>query len=285
MGSLPETLSGFKESQVENMRLTFSFDAQLEFTDSGCEAMPKDIERLVVCRDRLENYLEVDLADIGVSGGEIWITVSGGKVRLNTTFSILPEITKELVERILDDTVAQLDDGMGEGGFEFFYEGDLLVVRVLTEGTIGIDISEDIVPPPVPSSIAISARDGDTASLVASIEADGGNIDKVHQGCTGLHYAISNGQTEAIRILLQNGADPNPTDLMETSPLEVCALSNDLDDEQSRAIALLLLEAGADPNHVGADGETARSYAEVRNKERMAAVIKGASRRALNGNP
>ena len=113
----------------------------------------------------------------------------------------------------------------------------------------------------------------------------GENIDKVHQGCTGLHYAISNGQTEAIRILLQNGADPNPTDLMETSPLEVCALSNDLDDEQSRAIALLLLEAGADPNHVGADGETARSYAEVRNKERMAAVIKGASRRALNGNP
>ena len=65
---------------------------------------------------------------------------------------------------------------------------------------------------------------------------------------TPLHYAALYGSTEATRILLEAGADPNARTLAQATPLMFAAYSL----EKSR----LLVEKGADVNAKAKDGTT-----------------------------
>ena len=154
----------------------------------------------------MENYLDQDLADLGVVGGEIRVVATNGTARLKVVFWLPGSATDELVERLRADTVAQLDDGVGEGGFQFNADGTKLLVAAATKEPVDVEAVDDERVTRLPSRIAIAARDGDLASLAVAIKDDAGGIDRLHQGYSGLHLAILNGYGEAVRMLLAAGA-------------------------------------------------------------------------------
>jgi hypothetical protein len=178
-----------------------------------------------------------------------------------------------LVSSLRAYTVSQLADGVGEGGFPFDFAGKRCLVIADTEVSGTVDVKDDGRHITEPPRIAMAARDGDLPRMVTEIEAAPGTIDRLHQGCTALHLAILYGHRDAIPLLLAADANPNVLDAQGNTPLETCALSNHLDDVQSRDVARLLLNAGANPLHRAPDGECARSYAESRRKSLLAAIL------------
>lgn len=67
--------------------------------------------------------------------------------------------------------------------------------------------------------------------------------------------AVLNGNTDAIKGMLANGADINAADNDGTTPLHLAAM------DLQPAVAQMLLECGADPNARESDGRTALRYA------------------------
>ncbi|HSR52867.1 MAG TPA: PQQ-binding-like beta-propeller repeat protein [Acidobacteriota bacterium] len=86
-----------------------------------------------------------------------------------------------------------------------------------------------------------AARQGDVAELERLLD-EGADINAVTRyNSTALHFAADKGHLEAVRFLLEKGADTNITDsFYQTTPL-TWALSKGHDD-----IALLLIEKGAE---------------------------------------
>jgi ankyrin repeat protein len=70
-------------------------------------------------------------------------------------------------------------------------------------------------------------------------------------GLSALHFAAREGQIDAIRALIEGGANTNtPSGADQTSPITTALINGHID------IARLLLDHGADPNLANADGLT-----------------------------
>lgn len=255
------------------MRVTFSFPAMLNDADTGKPATLPPVERLTVCDDRVDKYLPTELADAGVSGGEVSVTVVFEDIRLNVTFWVPQSFSDMLLERLRNDTVTQLKDGIGESGFVFEHMGQTLVVEAETEGVGEPEIIDDgkvVRPPP---QAAIAARDGDSEAVASACEREPRRVNELYQGYSALHYAILSGRVAIVKLLLSKGANPNLRDHMQMTPLMLCAVANRVSDDDSREISISLLQAGADKTHATDSGETAKAYAEVRGKSAMAAIL------------
>ena len=83
----------------------------------------------------------------------------------------------------------------------------------------------------------------DGPKVLSSIEQIG-----VQGGFSPLHYAVRNGNAEAMRVLLDGGADLNLQSGDQSSPLLLATINGNYD------LARTLLEAGADPNLLSDDG-------------------------------
>lgn len=256
------------------MRVCFTFPARIIDAVSGAESPAlKSLPSFKATDVDLDNYLDAEVADCGVLGGEVHVNLENGLPTLDVVYWCPDVPTNQLIESLRTYTIAQLEDGIGEGGFEREINGKRRLIVADTEESGSVEVSDDgrhILGPP---RIAIAARDRDLSRLATAIEADPQAIDRLHQGCTALHLAILFGQMEAIRQLLAAGANPNLIDAQGVTPLEACALSNALDDEQSRDTAQLLLDAGGNPNHSAPNGESAKSYAESRGKKMLTAIL------------
>ncbi len=83
----------------------------------------------------------------------------------------------------------------------------------------------------------------DGPKVLSSIEQIG-----VQGGFSPLHYAVRNGNAEAMQVLLDGGADINLQSGDQSSPLLLATINGNYD------LARTLLEAGADPNLLSDDG-------------------------------
>jgi hypothetical protein len=106
------------------------------------------------------------------------------------------------------------------------------------------------------TSLTGAARQGDI-SLMKTLISSGANVNNIDsaplpfmKSMPPLHAAIEAGKVEAVKLLLDSGANPNIRGKNEYTPLFVASVSNQL------AIAKLLIEKGADVNAKSKYNET-----------------------------
>lgn len=256
------------------MRLTFYYSCTiLDAVSGGILQLPHSLHGVVVTQDRLADYLDSELADAGVIGGEIRLDVNRRRCQFAVVYWIPESFLGEHIERLESYTSAQFDDGIGEDGFPVEVSGTSASALADTEAEVSRELVDDGHPVPTPSSIAISARNGDRSTLKNELSVVNAAIDGTHQGYTGLHLSILHGHVECAELLMERGADPNCQDPQGATALHLVAVSSALDDDQSCFLTEVLLASGAESQLVDSTGETAKSLATARDKKKMAALL------------
>ncbi len=235
-------------------------------------AIPAGLDRWTFDGFPLDAYLDESLADLGLVDGSIRAEAREGAAAIVFEFHAPGPLDDDAMTALAEFAAEQMSEGIGEDGFELELDGRAWLL-VPVEGPVEVEQEDDGRHVPPPSAVAIAARDGDLDGLRLAVSRDGADLDATHQGFTGLHLAIIYGQPEAALLLLAEGADPGKPDPSGDAPLDSCALSDSLDDEDSARVAEALIAAGADPNRVGSTGGSPRVIAELRGKPKLAAVL------------
>ncbi|MCL7032573.1 hypothetical protein MKW94_023718, partial [Papaver nudicaule] len=119
-------------------------------------------------------------------------------------------------------------------------EGHLDTVRYLLENGANADASNDANYTP----LRCAAETGDT-KIITLLLSRGARVDIASRSGTALQEAAFNGHRDAVKVLLDRGANPNAASGQCTHRPLVLAIS-----AKSWECVEPLLEAGADPNAV-----------------------------------
>ena len=131
--------------------------------------------------------------------------------------------------------------------------------------------ARELLPPDDELTVFEAAAFGRTEQLGRILDDDPDQARALSDdGFTALHLAIFGGQEDAMRLLLERGADPNvvsTSDIAKVPPLGTAAFV------RSVPLARLLLERGADPNGRGEGGFTALHSAAQNEDEELARLL------------
>jgi len=105
------------------------------------------------------------------------------------------------------------------------------------------------------------------AAIEGLIKSEGGIDTKNANGQTALHVASGAGKSDAVDLLLRNGASPSATDSDGKTPLMIAAERGHL------GVVMRLLEVGASVSATDRNGKTALALAESAKKEACAREI------------
>jgi ankyrin repeat protein len=164
------------------------------------------------------------------------------------------------LRRLLDENPRLLeatDDNGATAVLEALYYGQPGALDLLLEQGSALNIFE-------------AAALGRAGRLRELLDCDGARVLAVSaSGHTALHLAALYGRTDAVRLLLERGADPNaPTTTgRQATPLHCAALRGHL------AAVRLLLAGGADVNVADRGGETALHLACRSHDSSMQALL------------
>jgi hypothetical protein len=236
--------------------------------------------------DACGNYIDCDLADLGITGGTVRLTYDTGEARfrVSTEYISPVKLKPAQLKRLARDTVGQWSDGIGEGCFFGLAESLGVTIDLSPLGQDAdllveqIDDGRKVRKPN--TALAEAAREGDMDSLRKHLDA-GADVEARLQGYTPLHLAVVYGRAEAALELIARGAEMNVRDPDGEDPLMLTALSNSISDADAARIARVLLERGASvygprgPEANPRYGEYTPLYmAKNRKKTKLAAVLK-----------
>src|SRR5260370_19537976 len=132
------------------------------------------------------NYIAMELVDQSVVGGTIraaWMPDRG--LEVVTDFWVPDTLHPSYINQLSDETIGQLGDGIGEGGFKISLGGHELVLVADIDNKPTVELVYDGVRVPSPSKIARAARDGNIRLLEDAL-ASGEAIDSTLPGNSGL---------------------------------------------------------------------------------------------------
>lgn len=256
------------------MRITFLFDALILRPDSDepllIEDLPSDLQ---LAEESLADYLPFTLADAGAIGGRAFLHAQRGVRQIHVVYWVPEDFSASQLEQLGQDTIIQMEDGLGEGGFEFDLYGDSYLALTCERKTAVLEICDDGAAVLPASRIAIAAREGNVSALSEGLRVQPSDIDRKLHGYTALQLAITYGHFEAARLLIASGAAVNETCPLGSTTLKHCAGSNRLDDSQSYEIAKLLLAAGAVEPAAENDENSALALARLRKKPQLVGLL------------
>lgn len=256
------------------MRLTYYIDGHFidEETDEVI-APPAALHDVIADNEIvLADFFSTDLADAGIQGGIFKYWIAGEQGGLKIDFWLPAEVPESTIAQLTHYVETQLSDGAAESGFNIDLEGIALWVMPVEDAPLRTEQVDDGREVPPPHRIAICARDGQVVELEQAIRSSPERINEKLQGCSPLHLAILFGSIEAVRRLIDAGADVASIDAMGHKPVKSAVLSNGLNDKQSCVVVKMLVEAGADPHEIDPHTDwTLKHYAHDRNK---AALVK-----------
>jgi hypothetical protein len=233
--------------------------------------------------DSLYNYLDAELVDQGIVGGAISATWAPRRgVEIVIDYWVPDSLSEVYVNKLRDQTVIQLSDGIGEGGFDVELGGNEFILIVDLNDALKTRRMYDGTSVSTPSGIARAARDGNMGWLLEAITR-GESVDATIQGNSGLHLAIIYGHVDAALLLISQGANTNLLTNEGETPLHLCALSNSLNDADSAMLAKAMLTHKADIGICTPTGDTAISFAKYRKKVQLVVVFEKAVNERTSG--
>jgi hypothetical protein len=205
------------------------------------------LESPEVCSD----YMDDDLADLGIIGGSVKLVhVGGEEFRVVTEYRSPSKLDDQTVERLAQTSLGQWSDGIGENGFYEVQEAlgvSINLSPLEQEASVRVEQIDDGQFVPSPNILAKAAREGDLALLKSELAA-GADVERRLQGYTPLHLAVLYGRANTALELIAQGADVHALDPLGEDALMQAALSNSISDEDAALVARALLEKSAPAN-------------------------------------
>lgn len=236
--------------------------------------------------DACANYLDSDLADLGITRGTIRLAYDSAEnqFRVSSEYTTPIKLKPAQLKRLARETVGQWSDGIGEGCFDDLAERLEVEIDLAPAGQdrdLRVEQVDDGTTPRKPKTgLAKAAREGDMAALRKHLDA-GADPEGRLQGYTPLHFAVLYGRTEAALELISRGADIAARDPQGDDPLMLAALSNNITDADAAEVARALLQRGASvhcpkgPDANPKSGDYTPLYmAKNRKKTKLAGVLK-----------
>ena len=131
----------------------------------------------------------------------------------------------------------------------------------------------------VPYALHHAIGNGDLATAAAMLDAEPELLETrvTRRRSTPLHIGARTGQVEAVELLLEAGAEVDPTDKEAFTPLAVLAAYGPKD--RRPAVAMVLLAHGADPRAgCGYSGLDVVGYAKSKRDHELVAILQDAAR-------
>lgn len=214
---------------------------------------------------QLADFLDYDLAELGIVGGYSTLIVENGNAELSLSFGSPEPIDAATADKMMEYVRVQMIDGAGEGGFEFDFDGERLIAHPTDEGEIRFEQFDDghFVPPANP--VAIAAKNDDIDAVVSALAQNPEEAVREFMGLPPLYWAIWGKSEAAVAALLDVGADPNRSREFIGPPIISCILNTTIDDATTARLLKLLIRAGAHPS-ILYSGQTPAEWATSRQK-------------------
>ena len=228
--------------------------------------------------DLCANYLDHDeLNDISIVGGAIeivWAPDQGG-LRVVTEYWSPAELSPDQLQALADQTLGQWSDGIGEGCFDEWSQ----------ENGIDFDLApfaRDDYEEPVAEQVDDGREVPRFAHLAKAVwkgkldvvqqaVAEKADLNAIYDGHTALLLAIMKKDAAIALLLIEGGADVNRGTVIGTTPLMACT---SLPPADAMRIAKALVARDCDLEAVDYEGRTAAVVAADNNQPELTEFLK-----------
>ena len=258
------------------------------------EAILNSVGNLTYEGEPLVEYLDGRLSDIGLEGGTLQVSFdkSRGALRVTSEYGSPRRLRPSELRSLLQQTVGQWSDGVGEGAFDDYSRISGIRIDVYPmpydRGQVVVEQIDDGRTIPGRSPLLAAARVGDVGKIERLLPEER-NLECLDQwGHTPLMTAVAGNHTEAALLLIDAGANVNHVAKNQTTCASLAAMNGNCvilraliaagadagahDDCGATPLAWaanrshleaidVLLDAGVDPDARDLEGRTALMYA------------------------